>query len=193
MIAYSLYCCFCWMAWFAIPTPLRAVEPDLVRPEPFMIGDVIYFQARGNYLPTLEEARESALEKARDRLATILRSHGIQRFMLPSLDWIERQLVLKEYTRQNRETIEDQELENKELVQLTYQLQLTPTHMRAFRKMERTSLSAIAVGLLAVAFLASWLYYRLDEWSKGYLTSWLAIGLVVAGSIVGGIWWWLHS
>lgn len=182
MIAYLIYTSvFC----LAIATPNRPAKSPVPSSEPF----AIHFQVRGDYRPTQDEARESTLEKARDELREILVSRGIQRFILPSLDWIDRELAVRKSEHATPAVLED----GTALIQLTIDFKLDSSHIRSFRKMERSSLSAIVVGLLAVVFLASWLYYRLDEWSKGYLTSWLAIGLAAAGIIVGGLWWWLYS
>jgi hypothetical protein len=182
----SWYCVF-WLAWFGCPGTLRA-DPDAVSSPRLPPVEEIYFQAKGTFMATKEEARISALEEAREELARQLHERRIHRFILPSLEWLDRHLVVEPWTRTEEETIKEEKF-----VRVTVQLRLTSEHLRSFRKMERTSLSAVAAGLLAVVFLASWLYYRLDEWSKGYLTSWLAIGVVAAGSIVGGVWWWLHS
>jgi hypothetical protein len=175
-----LVCCF------GAASTGTAEEP--LPPEPYTVGTDLYFKAQGGFLPTVDQARESALEEAQHLLGYHLRARGIQRFVLPSIEWIDQYLVLE------RNQIPEVGVFNGQtLHRLTLQVRITSSQMRSFRKMERISLSAIVLGLFGVTFLASWLYYRLDEWSKGYLTSWLATGLILAAILVGGLWWWLNS
>jgi hypothetical protein len=33
------------------------------------------------------------------------------------------------------------------------------------------------------------LFFRVDSWTKGYLTSWLVLGTVGAAALLAGLWW----
>ena len=70
------------------------------------------------------------------------------------------------------------------LVYVEYDVEVTPEQVRHLRTRDRVGDAArIFVGLTAVA-LAMFLFLRADDWTKGYLTRWLAAGAVL---LAGGV------
>ena len=69
------------------------------------------------------------------------------------------------------------------LVYVEYDVEVTPEQVRQLRTRDRIGDAVRIFGALAVVALAGFLFLRADEWTKGYLTSWLAAGAVV---IAGG-------
>jgi hypothetical protein len=47
----------------------------------------------------------------------------------------------------------------------------------------------VLAGLGGVAGVLA-MFFRIDAWTKGYLTSWLVLGTVGAGGLLAGLWWW---
>jgi hypothetical protein len=64
-----------------------------------------------------------------------------------------------------------------------YEVVVTAEQVRALRSHERVFGGLRVAGGLAVAALAAFLFLRIDEWTKGYLTSWLALA---AFGLAGG-------
>jgi hypothetical protein len=65
-----------------------------------------------------------------------------------------------------------------------YTVEVSPDQVRELRTRNRVVDGLKAFGILAAISLAGFLFLRLDEWSKGYLTSWLALG---AAALAGGV------
>lgn len=69
------------------------------------------------------------------------------------------------------------------LVYIEYDVEITADQVRELRAQERVSAGLRVTGLLFAVALAGFLFLRADEWTKGYLTSWLALGAV---ALAGG-------
>ncbi len=69
------------------------------------------------------------------------------------------------------------------LVYVEYEVEVTADQVRELRSQERAGGALRIVGMLAAVALAGFLFLRADEWTKGYLTSWLALGAV---ALAGG-------
>ena len=68
-------------------------------------------------------------------------------------------------------------------------VKVRPEHVRELRSQERASDGLwILAGLGALAGVLA-VFFKIDAWTKGYLTSWLVLGTVGAASLVGGLWW----
>jgi serine/threonine protein kinase len=65
-----------------------------------------------------------------------------------------------------------------------YTVEITAEQVRDLRIRNRVADAFRGLGIITALALAGFLFLRLDEWSKGYLTSWLALG---AAGIGGGI------
>ncbi|MCI0701572.1 MAG: hypothetical protein L0241_10860 [Planctomycetia bacterium] len=69
------------------------------------------------------------------------------------------------------------------LVYVEYDVEVTADQVRELRAQERVSASLRILGGLLAVVLAGFLFLRADEWTKGYLTSWLALGAI---ALAGG-------
>jgi hypothetical protein len=65
-----------------------------------------------------------------------------------------------------------------------YTIEVTESQVRELRTRARVVDALRGLGVLAAVSLAGFFFLRLDEWSKGYLTSWLALAAAALG---GGI------
>ncbi|MDY3556419.1 hypothetical protein R5W24_005584 [Gemmata sp. JC717] len=63
-----------------------------------------------------------------------------------------------------------------ELVYVEYDVEVTADQVRELRTQERVAGGLRVLGSLTAIALAGFLFLRADEWTRGYLTSWLAIG-----------------
>lgn len=65
------------------------------------------------------------------------------------------------------------------LVLVSYDVEITAEQVRELRAQERAGAGLRVMGMLVAVAVAGFLFLRADEWTKGYLTSWLAIAAVV--------------
>jgi|SRR6516164_104079 hypothetical protein len=141
---------------------------------------------------TEENARLNALDKSKDQLTVYLHNLNPPVEWVPSDDFIEKSLKLEWEKQVPEERYIHEGLTHK--VRLV--MEVTPKNRNELWSMDKSLrieqrqfsvlkiLAVVVAVLLAVAG-----YVRLDEWSKGYYTTWLRLG---AASIVGaagaGIW-----
>jgi hypothetical protein len=69
-------------------------------------------------------------------------------------------------------------------VYVEYDVEVTADQVRELRAQARVSAGLRVVGLVLAVALAGFLFLRADEWTKGYLTRWLALAAVTLG---GGV------
>ncbi|MFM8271749.1 MAG: hypothetical protein ACKODX_05380 [Gemmata sp.] len=69
------------------------------------------------------------------------------------------------------------------LVYVQYDVEVTADQVREMRAQERVAGALRVLGALVAVALAGLLFLRADEWTRGYLTSWLALG---AALLAGG-------
>jgi hypothetical protein len=80
--------------------------------------------------------------------------------------------------------------ESKPMYRVTVAVRVEPQHIRELRSLERSSEALwVLAGLGGVAGVLA-MFFRIDSWTKGYLTSWLVLGTVGAGAVLAGLWWW---
>lgn len=77
-----------------------------------------------------------------------------------------------------RELYEKNEL-GKNLVQVRYDVEITAAQIRELRTRDRLNVTLRVFGALGIAALMGFLFLRADEWTKGYLTRWLAFAAVL--------------
>jgi hypothetical protein len=68
-------------------------------------------------------------------------------------------------------------------VYVEYEVEITADQVRELRSQDRVSTGVRVLGALMAVALAAFLFLRADEWTKGYLTSWLALGAI---ALAGG-------
>jgi hypothetical protein len=65
-------------------------------------------------------------------------------------------------------------------------------HIREDRMAERHRLTALGLAAVVVALLVLMGFLRLDEWTKGYFTTPLAVLALLLAGLAGVGFWWLH-
>ncbi|MBN9121786.1 MAG: hypothetical protein J0I06_22040, partial [Planctomycetes bacterium] len=68
-------------------------------------------------------------------------------------------------------------------VYVEYDVEVTAEQVRELRSQERSAAAVRVLGILFAVALAGFLFLRADEWTRGYLTSWLALAAV---ALAGG-------
>jgi hypothetical protein len=72
-------------------------------------------------------------------------------------------------------------------------VKVKPEHVRALRSRDRSSEALwVLAGLGGLAGVLA-VFFRIDAWTKGYLTSWLVLGTVGAAALLTGLWWFARS
>ena len=76
----------------------------------------------------------------------------------------------------------------KNLMYVEYDVEVTAAQVRELRTRERLSTTLRVFGGLVMMALSGFLFLRADEWTKGYLTRWLAVGAVaLAGAAAAAL------
>jgi len=139
--------------------------------------------------PTEAEADARALEEAQKIIEKKLKE------LDPPVDYLPPVAVVKnEYVKKDSRLVRlPTEAEKDAFAQsgyardrkyVEYTVELTAEQVRELRTRNRVADGLRGLGVLAAVSLAGFLFLRLDEWSKGYLTSWLALGAAALG---GGV------
>jgi hypothetical protein len=172
----------------APPPPRVELAPRPVAPQ----GGSVLVRERVSSevpLPTEVEAEEATLAAAADRLATAFAR------LDPPLDYRPSPAAIKaEFLRRDSRLVRPPTEEEKTVlaraayaadgrVYVEYTLEATAEQVREVRGRERVAAALKLFGLLAAAAGVGFVFLRLDAWSQGYLTSWLAF---VAATLAGG-------
>jgi len=138
--------------------------------------------------PTEAEAEEDALTLAREVVERKLAALDPPVRYKPSVGEI------TEFVRKDSRTVRPPTAEEKEtfdrygvtgnLVYVEYDVEVTADQVRELRAQERVSAGMRILGMLVAGSLAGFLFLRADEWTKGYLTRWLAFAAVL---LAGGV------
>jgi hypothetical protein len=70
------------------------------------------------------------------------------------------------------------------VVFVEYDVEISADQVRELRSQERVMSGLRMLGALFALALAGFLFLRADEWTKGYLTSWLALAAVMGAGAV---------
>ena len=138
--------------------------------------------------PTEAEAEKATLEQAGEQISQKLRE------LDPPIEYRPSAAVVKnDYLRADTRVVRSPTEREKELIissgyhpdrmYVEYTVEITADQIRELRIQERVGSALRLFGAVMAIALAGFLFLRLDEWSKGYLTSWLA---VIAVALVGG-------
>ena len=139
--------------------------------------------------PTEAEADARALEEAQKLIEKRLKELDPPVEYLPPISVVRNEYVRKE-SRLVRLPPESEKIaiasagyvESRRYVD--YTVEITGEQIRELRTRNRVTDGLRALGAIAAVSLAGFFFLRLDEWSKGYLTSWLALAAAALG---GGI------
>ncbi len=136
---------------------------------------------------TEQDAINVALEQLCDDASTYLFQKGLRDWR-PGLSDIKA--LMKPVTKTEQSNFEDERLGN--LHHVTVEVELTPVAMRGFQRQardQRSSLRMMALGkglgMLVALLVAFGGYFRLEEATKGYYTTWLrltAVGFIGAAA-----------
>ena len=138
---------------------------------------------------TEAEAEEKALEQAQRKVTEALARLDPPVRFEPSLAVVKNEFVRKDSRTVRRLTPPEQEEWKKhgyspDRMFVEYDVEVSADQVREFRSQDRVAYAIrILAGLTAVA-LVGFLFLRIDERTKGYLTSWLA---VTAFALAGGV------
>lgn len=146
------------------------------------------FTAQGGFENSLDKARQSALHAAKDKFRDYLRSQDDPVDREPSTELVRRMLI------PNQEQVQEEAIKSptssspETMYRVTVGVKVQHEHLRAMRTRDRSSEALGVIGLAAVVLLATAGFFRLDAMTKGYVTSWLLVGAVAAGSALLGVW-----
>jgi len=169
--------------------PQPQSKPKVINPSRTSAARSQVIKVEGEYQKTREAAWRSALEQAQVEITDHLRQRGVGLEVRPSLKLIEDKMLKSQPTEEERDfggnvgVVRRYVLE----VQVTPEVRtLLAQQDREFRAQQRMLLVGKVLALVVVLLTAAALYFRLDEYTKGYYTSslrWAALG-VVTGFIV---------
>jgi hypothetical protein len=160
------------------PKPEEPVEPT--------------FMASGHLAGTVEKARENAIQTAVENLREYLAKQDppVERMPPNPTEFVRKRLIEKY---EKTDTIQDRDDETGQTVTLykvTVAVRVEPDQVRQLRSRERASDALwVLAGLAGLAAVGA-VFFRIDAWTKGYLTSWLVLGTVGAATLLAGLWWW---
>jgi hypothetical protein len=179
----------------ARPAPAPAADrpyvgPPVFEPKPGGSPVVIRERVRSSIpYPTEAEAEEDAVEQARRLLAERLAELPSPVHWTPTASAVRTQYTAKDSRKVRPPGDREQEVLAKieggsNRVYVEFQVQVTEDQVREMRSQDRVVTALRAMGGLAAAALAAFLFLRLDEWTRGYLTSWLGAGAAVLVAVV---------
>lgn len=141
------------------------------------------FHVESRWCVTAEQAREDALQQARAHLQAYLQTLRPPVEVVPTIEQIQQHMLRSSFTTEPKHF--PPPIDEK-MMKVALEIELSPDDLRQLRAQDRafwgTKLFAGMFALLAVVTL----FFRLDEWTRGYLTSWLGLaGLVLFLSFIG--------
>jgi len=161
------------------PSPPRSARPA---------GDVVFKETVSSttFHPIEADADADALEQARQRVVARLAELDPPVKAVPTAEYVKRHFVRERAVRpldpRTRERLT--ELGTKaDGVYVDYEVEVTAERVRELRSQDRLSMGLRLLAMVVGAAFAGFLFLRLDDWTKGYLTSWLA---VAAAALAGG-------
>lgn len=165
----------------ATPPPARTPGPD--------VAIRVRVQSSVPY-PTEAEAEEDAVNQAREVLAARLAALANPVARGPSASAVRAEHIVKDSKRVTPVSEDMKEALAKaglsgDRVYVEYEVRVTEDQVRAMRSHGRVLDALRVLGGLTALALAAFAFLRLDDWSKGYLTSWLGVGaaVLVAGAV----------
>lgn len=172
------------------PDPPEGVVIGPAEPKP-STGSVVFERVKSD-LPRQSEALavEDALEQAAIRIEQKLKELDPPVEYRPSAgtvrnDYLRRDIkpVIRDPNERERAALADSRL-GTDLKYAEVTVEVTADQVRELRTRGRVGVALRLLGVVAGVSLAGFLFLRLDEWSKGYLTSWLAFAAV---ALAGGV------
>jgi hypothetical protein len=155
------------------------------------------FTVAGGFEPTKERARESAIRAAVEKLHEYLMQQDPPVSRMPTAELVQKMLVRhpepSSWDASVGKVVEqpiDVVGKTETMYQVEVAVKVKSEHIRALRSRDRSSEALwVLAGLGGLAGVLA-IFFRIDAWTKGYLTSWLILGTVGAATLLGGLWWW---
>jgi hypothetical protein len=138
----------------------------------------------GEWSSSLDDARVSALKAAQHRLQLVLPELKPATNRVPSLEMIREEMVAGEYSKAESFPAPI----NETMYKITLDLKVGPKQLKELRREERVAWAAWLMGGISIVLGLVSVGFRLDEWTRGYLTRWLIIGTVAIIVLVGVAW-----
>ncbi|MBP3958078.1 hypothetical protein J8F10_22725 [Gemmata sp. G18] len=133
---------------------------------------------------TEAEAEEDALTQAREIIEKKLSELDPPVRHKVSVNEVRTEFLRKDSRTARKPDPEEAELLVREgisgnLVYVEYDVEVTAEQVRELRAQERVGAGVRIIGALMAVALAGFMFLRADEWTRGYLTSWLALGAAI--------------
>jgi hypothetical protein len=138
--------------------------------------------------PSEAEAEEDALARACELVTQELAKLDPPVHYQPSLGEVKEKYLRKDTRATRPPTDAQKEIlaslgDTRNFVSVEYVVEVTAEQVREIRSRDRVLFALRVLGGLSTLALAGFLFLRADEWTKGYLTSWLALAAV---TLAGG-------
>lgn len=166
------------------PAPAAPEQGSILRSAPrpgSLIRERVF--AKGSFL-TEAEAEEETLALAREKVEQYLARLDPPLRHAPSLGEVKAEFIRKDSrtvrppTAAERAQYAAAEWPSN-VVFVEYDIEITADQVRELRAQDRAASALRIVGIVLVVALAGFLFLRADEWTKGYLTRWLAFAAVL--------------
>jgi hypothetical protein len=173
--------------WAATPARAETANSDLpatVREEKKSDGTIVLDIQVNRPRASEQLARDEALLEAQNAISDYYGRRPNPVVYKPTLEWIEKKLVrdIKIQTVDFQENT-DSSLGKFYLARATIEL---PVYLEAsFRKSARIQHGLYGVAGMTGVFLVLAGFFRVDEWTKGFLTTWLVVGAAGLISLFG--------
>ncbi len=179
---------FALMSWLVIGINARGDTPTVNGDPTIQPDGVACFAVQGEFRPSLASARESALQTAQERMREWLGKQNPPIRRVPSLETIRREMIRHEGPPQQEQILNQKD----KMYKVTMEVVLHPKHVRGLRERDRVVTGFWTLGgLLGILGIAAVLF-RIDEWTKGYLTHWLIAAGVFAVGTLFAAWWFVR-
>jgi hypothetical protein len=173
----------------AQPQPQPAGKPQ---------GPVGWPREVKGYGTTVEQAEKSAMEHAVQRVAMCLQSQDPPlEAWHPDADYVKKHLLKpgpgeagEDFAIvDNGPKVKTWVLTFKESPNWADMVQLNQAEQRLVSAADRQSMAGFGLAALTALLATGWGYLRIDEWTKGRFTRWLAIGAATLLGASGAVWW----
>ncbi len=151
------------------------------------VPEVPTFTVKGGFESTKDKARDSAIRAAQELVVDHLAQQEPPVLKTPTIELVRRMALAEQEEIKEEQIGESGKTET--MYQATVAFKVRPEHVRELRSRERAAEALwVFAGLGALAGVFA-LFFRIDAWTKGYLTQWLVLGTIGAASLVTGLWW----
>jgi hypothetical protein len=176
------------------PRPVRPTQPA----EPPKPEEPTFTVAGDAYDATKEKARETAIHEAVQKVHDYLLEQDPPVNRMPTIEMVRKMLIKHpgaseadaEFGLVREQPIEPPGGKVETRYQVEVAVKVRPEHIRELRSQERSSEALWVLAGLAGLALVCAVFFKIDAWTKGYLTSWLVLGTIGSATLLLGLWWW---